>query len=364
MADYGIRKYRLGKAILHRSLLEGFTLEEGRLRTCADEYGVHSVFLPALDSGENGCQWGRLTLRCTLGPESMLTLRTFASDQNTVIRNREVVGVDDLLLDPAVPREEKERLFLLAGGEERSGVRDILLTEQTGRWLWLWLELSGEGDNVLEDMSVYIPGDNFLRTFPQVYRTDNDFLGRYLSIFSTMYQELQERIDTLPELLDVDTAPVELLPMFASWLGLEVDEVLFSPEEIRTLLKAAPELMAWKGTRRAVEQAVRLFVQSEVYIVERNLLASGQLHSEDMYGRTPYDFAVMVDAHMDEKLRLRLQFLIDQFKPVRSRGHIVFLKDCGGLDEFIYLDINGSVFRNSPGSLDDGKALAGMTYLD
>ena len=363
MADYGIRKYRLGGALLERALLEGFTVEGNALQTDEMIHGVSSVFLPGLDSAQPDCGWGRLSLRCQLSPESMLTIRTFASDQDCIIRNNEVVRVDDFLLDPSVPKKEKERLFLLAGGMERSGVQDVLLDGQSGRWLWLWLEVAGEGSNVLEDLRVYVPGDHFFRTFPQVYQTDNDFLKRYLSIFSTMYQEFQEQIDALPDLLDVDTAPEELLPVFASWLGLETDTTLFTAAELRRLLKAAPGLMERKGTKWAVETAVRLLVQDDVFLVERNLLLADQRHSEELYGKTPYDFTVMVGSKMDEKLRLRLQFLIDQLKPVRSRYQIVFLEECGGLDAFTYLDVNGTMLQNAEGALDDGKALTGTTYL-
>ena len=74
MADYGIRKYRLSGPLLKRSLLEGFSLlENGGLRTNGS--GVHSVFLPGLDSAQPDCAWGRLSLRCRLGAESMLTVR-------------------------------------------------------------------------------------------------------------------------------------------------------------------------------------------------------------------------------------------------------------------------------------------------
>ena len=362
MADYGIRTYRLSAPRLKRGLLEGFTvLEDGALQTQGG--GVHSAFLPGLDSAQADCQWGRLSLRCRLGAESMLTIRCFASDQDSVVRGGEVVQIDDFLLDPSVPPREKERLFTLAGGMERSGVQDVLLSGQTGRWLWLWLEVTGAGEETLENIRVYVPGDNFFRTFPQVYQTDNDFFQRYLSIFSTMYQEFQEEINDLPKLLDVDTAPEALLPMFARWLGLEIDEGLFSSQELRRLLKQAPELMARKGTKWAVEKVVKLFVEEPVYIVERNLLTADKRDGGDLYGATPYDFTVMIGGRMDEKLRLRLKFLIDQFRPARSRCRIVFLEECGGLDAFTYLDINGEVLQNAPGSLDDGKALTGMTYL-
>ena len=363
MADYGIRRYRLGKARLSRALLQGFELVENSLRTQA-RTGSASAFLPGLDSAAAGCLWGRLTLRCSLGPESMLTVRAFASDQDVVRRGDELVKIDQLLTDPQVPLREKERLFLLADGLERSGVRDVLLNGQTGRWLWLWLEVTGEEGCTLEDLRVYVPGDHFFRTFPQVYQTDNDFFQRYISVFSTMYQELQEKIDDLPGLLDVDTAPEKLLPVFASWLGLETDERLFSAQELRELVKAAPELMARKGTKWAVERVVGLLVQGPIYVVERNLLSRTPERGEELYGSTPYDFTVMLSCPQDEKLRARLQFLVDQFRPVRSRCRIVFLEECGGLDAFTYLDINGSVLQNTPGSLDDRKALTGMIYLE
>ena len=174
----------------------------------------------------------------------------------------------------------------------------------------------------------------------------------------------KEKIDALPEVLDVDTAPEEMLPVFASWMGLETDEMLFSPEELRKLLKITPQLMERKGSKWAVETAVRLFVPGDVYIVERNLLMPDQRRSEELYGESVFDFTVMVGQKMDEKLRLRLQFLIDQLKPIRSRYRIVFLEDSSGLDSFMYLDVNGAVLQNTAGKLDDGKALTGMTYLE
>ena len=166
MADYGIRKYRLGNARLNRALLEGFAVEGDSLRTCETATGVHRVFFPGLDSAENDCAWGRLALHCRLGPESMLTVRAFASNQNSIIRGGEVVRVDDFLLDPAISEKEKQKLFALGGGMEHSGAQDVLLTDQTGRWLWLYLELAGEEEHVLEDLRIYVPGDHFFRTFP------------------------------------------------------------------------------------------------------------------------------------------------------------------------------------------------------
>lgn len=355
MADYGIRRYRLRNALLSRGLLEGLALEGDVLSAAAEG----SVFLPALDSAVPDCAWGRVSVRCALGPESMLTIRAFASDQDALVRKGAAVKTDHVLLDPEVPREEKERLFTMAEGLERSGTPDVLLKGQRGRYLWLWLEVSGGDGGRLEDIRVYVPGDNFFRTLPQAYQSDGDFLERWLSIFSTMYQELQEEIDSLPDLLDIDTAPEALLPMFASWLGLDPGGL--AAEELRRLLKAAPELLPRKGTRWAVERVVKLFVPEEAYIVERNLLPQGQ--RDTLYGSTPYDFTVLLARSRDERLQMCLERLIGWFKPARARCRVVFLAEGGGLDAFTYLDINGTVRQNAPGNLDGGHAMAGTAYL-
>ena len=111
MADYGIRRYRLGNALMSRALLEGFTVQGDALHIDTPVHGGYSVFFPGLDSVQPDCAWGRISLKCRLEPESMLTIRAFASDQDMVIRNQDMVRVDDFLLDPEVPRAEKERLF-------------------------------------------------------------------------------------------------------------------------------------------------------------------------------------------------------------------------------------------------------------
>lgn len=361
MADYGIHKYRLGNALLCHGLIEGMTLEGNRLSVTSGN--SHCVFLPGLDSAQPGCKWGRLSMISQLGPESMLTVRVFAADQNTIQYHNDVLEITDLLLDASVPVSDKEKLFSLANGMEHSGASDILLEHQEGRWLWLWLEITGRAGDYMEDIRVYVPGDHFFHTLPQVYQEDNSFLKRYLSIFSTMFQEFQEEIDRLPENLDVDYAPEPLLPVFASWLGLDVDEALFTSDEIRSLLRIAPQLMARKGTRWAIETAISLFIPHKIYVVERNQLQSNSKSVDEIYGTTPYDFTILVDQSVTEKTRRRIQFLADQFKPVRSRYQVVFLRDCGGLDGFTYLDINGTVLQNRPGNLDDGDALTGMTYL-
>lgn len=364
MPDYGQRKYVINRSRLSRSLRQGFRLtEEGALRASEEALERHCI-LAHLDGGMADCPWGRLTMDVQLEGELILTIRAYASNDRVFLYGDKVTEVDDFLLDQSVSAHRKEELFGLGNGVQYSGQRDVLLYGQKGRYLWLWLELNGCGQGELSNLRVYVPGDNFFETFPEVYRSNGDFFRRYLSIFSSLYNDLDERIDQLAQYVDVDTAPMAALPVLAGWLGLELEGNSLTEAELRRLLKEAFYLMSMKGTRQAVERVVRLFVEEPVYIVERNLLSSGQQEGAGaLYGDTPFDFTILIGRRSDERLRAKLHLLVNQFKPVRSRAHIVFLGDCGALDAFTYLDVNGAVLQCAPASLDGGAALVGMNYL-
>ena len=364
MADNGIRKFIVTRRRLRRSLHPGFRIsEEGVLSTEGEQLHRHCI-LAKLDSNLDDCPWGRLAMDANLEGELFLTVRAFGSNDRVFIQRGEVTDIDEFLLDGSVPASRKEQLFGLGNGVEYSGAHDVLLYGQTGRYLWIWLELSGPGRAELSNLRVYAPGDNFFATFPQVYQNNGAFFHRYLSIFSSLYQDLQERIDGLAGYVVVDTAPAPLLGVLAGWLGLKLDGDFLEDAELRRLLKSASALLRMKGTRQAIEGIVKIFVEEPVYLVEYNLLSAAQrAGSGGLYGNTPFDFAILICRRSDERLRAKIQLLVEQFKPVRSRVHIVFLGDMGGLDAFSYLDINAVVMQSGPGRLDDGEALAGTTYL-
>jgi phage tail-like protein len=227
---------------------------------------------------------------------------------------------------------------------------DILLYEQKGRYLWICLEAIGTGAE-FSDFCVYVPGDNFFQTFPEVYRQNGEFFHRYISVFSSMYNDLQDRINSVPELLDLDTAPPEILLMIAGWLGLETDGDFFSDEQLRALLKITSELIKIKGTRRAVEQIIGIFIDEPFYIIENE-------HGE------PHCFTVLINRTADEKLHSRLLFLINQFKPLRTKAIIIFAGDTDAVDSGCYLDVNAKIVKITPGVLDRATTLGGKSLLE
>lgn len=357
-----VKKFVLGNKRLVRSRCDGFAVDGSTLVLSDNDTGVHNIYLCGIDGAAEGLRWGHLSFRMVGGADCALTVRAFASDDDCFLRRGVVTKTDGFLMDASVSDIVKEQFFEAAGGIAVSGTRDVLLGRLRGRRLWLWIEVVGQGQLMLADLALYAPGDDFFRTFPEIYRQDEDFFYRYLSTFSTLYNELQEKIDHIDEYLDPDTAPVAALHRFSSWLGLETEGVVTDEKTLRRVVKTLPALFAVKGTKAAVEMAVSLFVSDPFYVVERNLMTSRQFDS-DMYGDTPWDFAVLINRASDDALRAVLDYFIAQVKPACASGKIIFFGSNSGLDFFTYLDFNGKVLENTPAKLDGSGALTGMSYL-
>lgn len=360
-----IHHFSIRRNRLMQGLREGFDVaKDGRLLTVG---GItrHSIILAGLDSAIPDCPWGRLAMDSTLTADSVLTVRVIASNEPLFLRRDTVIPIDDFLLDPTIEYAIKEKFFTVSGGRSFDGCTDLLLYGITGRYLWVWLELAGDTTGELSNLRIYVPGDNFFRTLPQVYQNQpDDFYHRYLSIFSTIYGEQQDLIEVMPQYIDADTAPPRFLPLFAQWMGLQLDGNFLDEVILRRLVKAAPELLAVKGTRQAIDGVVRLLVTEPFSVVEYNLLQYHREEESNIYGNGPFDFTVLINQKADELLRARLYFLIRQLSPVRSHCNIVFLNDCVGLDAFNYLDVNATIMSIQSGTLDDGDSLTGITYLN
>ena len=160
-----------------------------------------AAFLAPVDSGEAGFRWSRLRLWGEVPRDGGVRVYARASDRPGLAG----VGVhgERQGTRPARPRE----LF----GAPAAADMDLWLT-CTGRYLWLALELTAGGADRprLDGISLRMAGDHMVDYLPAIYR-EQDFTCRYLSIFNTMFQDMEAAIDELPRLLDAGSAPPEML---------------------------------------------------------------------------------------------------------------------------------------------------------
>lgn len=252
-----------------------------------------------LDSGELQNQWGRVFLDACV-PEGCdvrlrLTTADDESDEPPAPRElpRNVPDLDELFhLDRTPPLEPRslvagaeplaQRVHRRATGRElpwsRNAPGDPFETYEApvaapaGRFLWVTLELHGDAALTprVRALRAEHATHDLLRRLPRVYSREPavaSFLRRYLAIVDGVAAELDARSDARATLLDPRSAPEELLPWLASFVGLMLDE-RWPVAARRTLVAEAPELFRLRGTVASLERLLEIYVGRRPLIVE------------------------------------------------------------------------------------------------
>ncbi len=243
-----------------------------------------AYYTRTLDNGVQGGQWHRVDLDAHLPPRTSIEVRHHASDDPALKR-----AVDAALNSGLPAYEVCRRMENLLGplwnkrapevfqSEEDSGVssatRDMLVTPAAGRYLWLKITLATFDDSnrpSVRGMRVIYPRSSYLRYLPGIYREDEvhaAFLEKFLSLFETVFQGLDRKIDLLFQQFDPLTTPPAFLPWLASWINLTVEEDV-PPERVRRLIERAPALYRRKGTPAAIREFLEIYTGRPAFIVE------------------------------------------------------------------------------------------------
>ncbi|HUE75449.1 MAG TPA: phage tail protein [Chloroflexota bacterium] len=105
-----------------------------------------------------------------------------------------------------------------------------------------------------------------LEYLPVVLRGD-PFLARFLLIFQSIIDPIEQSINGTHHFLDPSLTPARFLPWLASWVDIEVTRDM-DDATLRRLITRAVELARWKGTRRALRDEFRIRTGGRALIVE------------------------------------------------------------------------------------------------
>jgi phage tail-like protein len=248
--------------------------------------GNEGVFYTrTLDSGCDDVDcWHRLDLTTDLEPGGALDVRyATASSKDAAIVNavnnvfakesplqEKVATLETLLQDRWQTPDELRAASDATGGDNtpQGSLRErpthtMLFRAQTNRYLWLKLTLSGLASDSrasVSSMRVYYPRLSYLRYLPAVYQENEvskEFLGRFLSLFETLFSGLEATIETIPEVFDPEHTPKEFLDWLAQWLDLGIEED-WKPEVKRQLIRKASLLYQKKGTPAALAEFIEI----------------------------------------------------------------------------------------------------------
>ena len=366
MAEY--RKYSIKQNRFKRSFLSGFDVEGEKTLQCKPDV-YHRIFIcDSIDGIENGAKWGRFHMDFNLHDDMVITTYAIALDEKIIPWMGRYLDLSTILRDEEILAEDKLKLMEAMDAKKHINQKDILLYELEGRYLYLCIEVLGLGKGEITNLFVNNQGDIFMDTFPEVYREYGSFFHRYMSIYSAIYMDFQEKIDNVESFFDINTAPKQLLPVFCRWMGLDVSGDFLTEERLRTLVKEAYQLNRTKGTREALLRICEIILDEKVVILEKNVVkentqAENYKIYEELYGGGLFDVTLLIHTYVPENQKSQLEFLLNQFKPVRSRLRIKFLDQKDGLDGHVYMDINAQVMDTREVILDERVGLDGNIML-
>jgi phage tail-like protein len=233
-----------------------------------------------LDSQTYHCQWHRIELEVPRLPAgTRLEVHTYTASQITTAE--EV----NLLMDNFGARAYSVAGQLDPPSKSKPANRhEFLVQSREGQYLWLRIKLSGDGYDTpsIRSVRVHYPRSSYLEYLPAVYSADDEsrwFLERFLSLFQTEWDQLEDRIADAAALFDPRAVPAgKAMEYLASWFALPL-EGSWNDEQKRELLKAVAGIYfgSWKArtekslcltetdpakaTRRGTREGVRRYLQ-------------------------------------------------------------------------------------------------------
>lgn len=282
-----------------------------------------------LDSGEKQTKWSRL--RIHIKQESSIGIRIFVSERQEQIWNFQC-EVQDM-----------------------KGYPDCLLKKVEGRYLCLMIEDVPEGKNPDDflEIEIFFQSVSWMSYLPEVYRgrsQEDSFLYRYLSIFQWIYYDMGERIKETPHMLYPAFAGQEYLEWLADWFDLD-NKTVWNREQLVYLLENGHWLYGIRGTKRYLEEMIRLFTGHDSYIVEYYQTESYKSdirkvkRLETLYGENAYVLTVVLpqDAVSGQQEIAILRRIIRSCIPADMECRLVVLEPYIFLDRYTYIGINSSL---------------------
>lgn len=335
------------------SLLRRVQVEEGGL---ALEPGAlwGAAALPPVDGGESAFRWDRLRLEVQVPREAGVRVYARASDRPDW---PEWAG----LAEAEQPAQWLRERF----GPPLAPGSDLLLACR-GRYLWLALELAtgGGASPRVAGLSLRQGGDHMVDYLPAIYQ-GQDFTYRYLSIFNSLFQDMEEAVDELPRQLDPASAPEDMLRFLAQWLCVGPEDGLEGAAALRAALPGIlgeyENLYTPEGVCRSVERLTgRKPLLIEHFQVSPNDpdCRNPELYRR-LYGQQPYRLFVLLPQETFGGRREVEAFLhnIAGLVPAEVEVELVLLRRCIQLDWHTYLGVNSAIGGYEPAVINESMAM-------
>jgi phage tail-like protein len=309
----------------------------------------------AIDSGIPRCRWHRMRWQGSVPAGTTISISVSTNDSPAPAAQ----GVADGIWATFAPGRPHP-----GDWQRMDNQRDFLIRQPEGRYLFMRIRMTGDGRQTprIHRMRLDFPRQTSLDQLPVVFRDSpeaEDFSERFLALFDSFLDDVDEQVARMPALLDVDGVPDGVLPWLGSFLDIAMDPA-WDATRRRRLLQAAPRLYRMRGTVDGMRAAIRLVFDVEPVIreaanerawgalggvalgggvrlfgpsqwrfrLDRSRLGRAPLRSVgqielDPFSSVAYRFDVLVPLRLDTPLRQRVQQLIEAQKPAHTVARLI-----------------------------------------
>lgn len=242
------------------------------------EQGIY--YSKTLDSGIHECQWHRLAFKADIPEKTVVEVYYYSNDNDEL-----KIKIDKVLSDTSKSTQQKKDLIdsLIPSwiGPEKNPA-DMLFKKKTGRYLWLKLVLSTFDDKVrpsVKQIKVLYPRISYLRYLPAIYQEDpvsKEFLERFLSVFESVFYDLETDISQVFRYFDPDTVPQNFLSWLSSWLNMALEEDWLEGKK-RQFIKEASTLYKQKGTPGGIRRLLEIYTEKTPIILEHSKIGKSMV---------------------------------------------------------------------------------------
>lgn len=208
-----------------------------------------------LDSKRVGNPWHRIVMELKTPERTSTRLFSFSSDIPRPDMTTHEIATQ--LLAAAT----NERATNLEWRAAPANANEWLIQSPPGRYLYLALVLKGPGDRTpsVERIYVYKERQSSLQYLPALYQADEisrNLLDRLLSLFDTIFGEIESTAEDFPRYLDAQGTPPDFLPWLATWFDLKLLPT-WNEDKRRQVLQEIVELYRLRGTIQGLRKLLQ-----------------------------------------------------------------------------------------------------------
>ncbi|MGN0686689.1 MAG: hypothetical protein ACI4KA_01120 [Oscillospiraceae bacterium] len=356
-----------------RCLLHGLEISENCIVPAA-EGNTCVMITGSVDSAEHNFCWRSLLIDARLGENIVMQVSAYASDTTTVQLDGRAVELDSYLTDGSADSAERlaslEKLFVPLFNDCFDGPIGL-----HGRYIWIKLQfvILQHRELCINKIKLLLRGEQMIDYLPSAYREEdgeNGFLSRFLSIFDSIFFDMDDNIGRSAEMLDYRIAKGDMLRYLSEWLC--IGEVAYISEaELRERIKRTVDEYRYIGVKRSLISWIRNEYGVTPNIIEhfnvKSMVSSGK--DKEVYlrlfGNDPYKFFVLLpektfadihDANLFmEKLKMRV--------PAYTEPEVVIIHNNVILDKHTYLGVNSMLSGYTYAHTDVGTRISNEIIL-